>query len=269
LIGVVAGSGLVAQHQRQLDAQATHTAQTAGTGNANATAQAQARATAAARAAAAATATAVFTIPTATGTAALGDDVTTPPPPPDGAGTLVLSDPAPTCDQPIGPHWTTDNATKLTCDSAGHTVVTAQSSSQSACIGAMGTVIKDGYFSVIANPQSGAVILAFRQSNGQSNGTTVNIAGYLFQVDRANGTYGLFKLDAAEQVTTIKQGSLPGPLAQHFAVGALFKGGTLSLYINGQPLDTATDATFTQGWVGLCTDGTTTYRDVQAYSAAG
>jgi hypothetical protein len=263
LVAVIVGSGLIAQQQGQRQAQATQTAQAAA-------AQHGPTATVAAQTAAAATATAVFAFPTATGTAPIGADVTIPPPPPDGAGTLVLRDPAPKCDQPTGPNWTKDDNTGFNCDSSGHPTLTAQSSSQSACIEQQTTVIGDGYLSAIADPQSGGATLAFRQGAGQtsSNGTatSTNVTGYLFKVDKAAGAFVLASVDAAGQATTIKGGTLPSQLAQHFAIGVLFKGSAITMFINGTQLATATDSAFGSGWIGLCGDGTVTYSDVQAFS---
>ncbi len=267
LLGVVGGSGLVAQHQRQLDAQATQTEQTEQT----VAAQRGPAQTVAAQTAAVATATAAFNFPTATGTASIGADMTMPPPPPDGAGTLALQDPIPTCDQPKGPTWTVDeNTSTPTCTGSGVTF-SAQSPTASACIEQQTTMIADGYLSAIADPQSGGVTLAFRQGTGQTstNGTatTTNVTGYLFKVDKSANGFVLASVDATNHVTQIKGGTLPDQLAQHFAIGVLFKGSAITLYINGTELDTAADSAFTHGWIGLCTDGTVTYSDVQAYNA--
>jgi serine/threonine protein kinase len=277
LIGVIGGSGLVAQHQRQLNAQATQTAQSIGAAHAAATARAQAQATAAAQTAIAATATATFEVPTSTATIPPASDVTTPPAAPSGAGTLLVSDPRPTCDQPSGPTWLTDNATSATCDQAGFPVVAAQSATQSACIElttqgtgsqAQPLNVKDGYFSAIADAQSGGAILAFRVGNGQTTGSTTNHTAYFFKVDKANKGYALARIGADGQATILKQDALSVALGQHFALGALYQGGSITLYVNGQQIAALSDTTFTQGWVGLCTDGTTQYRDIQVYSAS-
>lgn len=267
LVGVVGASGLLSGHQQQTNAQATQTAQAQAGAQAGATARANASATAAAQTAAAATAAASLTVLTATGTATLDADVMVPPPPPSGAGALVLQDPAPTCDQPQGPTWIKDNATNVTCDASGHPLVAAQTANQSACIEQQATVITDGYLSAIVAPQSGGAILSFRAAVGQTTGNAHNVSTYYFKVDRSQGVYGFFKINAAGQPTTIKSGGLASPLAQHFAMGALFKGSAITLYINGQQIAAATDATFTQGWIGLCTDGAVTYSNVQAFKA--
>jgi hypothetical protein len=265
LVGVVGGPGLIAQHQRQAQAQATHTAQTAAAQNGPTR-------TALAQTAAAATATAVFTFPTATGTAAISADMTQPPPPPDGAGALVFQDPAPTCDQPTGPVWMLDNDTSVNCGTAGPTL-SAQSPPVSACIEQPTAIIADGYVSAIANPRSGGATLAFREGTGQITGTgtaaTTNVTGYLFKVDATNDAFVLASVDAAGHATMIKGGSLPLPLAQHFAISVLFVGSTITMYINGTQIATADNATYSHGYFGICTDGVVAFSDVQAYSAKG
>ena len=268
LIAVLIGSNLIGQRQQQTQAQSTRTAQTATA--ARQTAAAQTTATSATTPTTTATTTAT-TSASPTSTPVMSADMTTPPPPPAGAGTNVLTDPAPGCDQAQAT-WTKDNATGFACNSAGLPTITAQSSSQSACIEQPTTILADGYFEVIAQPQSGGAILAFREGNGQSSSTatvtTTNITGYFFKVDRSAGNYALARFDASGQATIVKQGHLPASLAPHFALGVLFKGGAITLYINGVQLDSATDTTFTSGYIGLCTDGMVTFSHAQAYTAS-
>lgn len=272
--GVVGASGLLALHQRQIAAQSTATAQALATTQARAAAtfagataqaqtQAQAHETAAAQTVAAATA---FAIPTATATANIGGDMTSPPQPPADVGSQVLNDPAPTCDQPAGPTWKVDTQTQVTCNSAGYPTVRAQSTTQLACIEQQSTTLANGYFSAIASPESGGVILAFRENAGQTSGNTTTVSGYLYKVDRTNDAYGLFAISASGTAMTIKVGQLTTPLASDFSAGVQFSGSQMALYINGQKIDTASDSTFTQGWLGLCSDGTVTFRDAQAYN---
>jgi serine/threonine protein kinase len=272
LVAVIGASGLVARHQRQLNAESTQTAQ-AGT-----TAQAHAS-QAASQTAAAATATAIFKVPTATATMPIAADDTTPPPAPTGAGTLLISDPAPSCDQPAGPDWVKDNNTNVVCDGAGFPTISAQSSSSAACVeltqANQGTAtpaaalnVANGYFAAIADTQGGTAILAFRVGNGQTTGSTTNRTEYQYVIDKANNIYALGSIDATGKGTVVKQGALPARPNTHFAMGVLFNGSAITLYLNGQQIATTTDSTFTQGWVGLCTTGTTEFRDAQIYQAS-
>jgi hypothetical protein len=43
----------------------------------------------------------------------------------------------------------------------------------------------------------------------------------------------------------------------------------MTLYINGVKLAAPTDATYSTGWIALCTTGQTTFSKAQVYSVGG
>ncbi len=261
LVALVGGGGLLAQRQQQINAQATQTA------NAQ---TAQGRATASASAVRA-TQTAAAQIPTATAQPTTGSDVTSPPPAPDGvAATPVLSDLTPTCDGVAT--WVTDvPSTTVQCRGDGWVTVTTDTASNPlGCIEQQTTKLADGYTSVLVNPDKGRVVLGFRESLGQSVGNnTFRVLGYYFLVDPAQQTFQLYKTDDSGNTTSITSGAIGTKLAAHFALGVLFKGEAMTLYVNGQQVGTASDSTYTQeGWMALCTEGSTAFRAAQLYPLA-
>jgi Tfp pilus assembly protein PilV len=270
LVGLLAGTGLLNARQQQVRAEATAAAQTG-------TASTFAGKTAGAQTAAAATAAAAFAIPTATAAADIDTDMTSPPQAPPGVGAIQFSDPAPLCEQ-AGPPWVVDDQTDHACPSGGGgVVVAAKSNSTLACVEQHSTAFTDGYISVLASsadqggasPPAGDVVLGFRLNTGQSNGSTLQITGYYFKIEPQSALYTLYKIDSGGASTPISTGSLPKSVAAHFAPGALFKGNTLTLYVNGlqiaQPLS---DGAYTKGWIGLCTASSATFKDVQVYGLA-
>jgi len=89
--------------------------------------------------------------------------------------------------------------------------------------------------------------------------------GMLFHVENTNpneyyefdvaqdGTYGLYKADAG-QFTTMTGGSNPAihrGLNQTNVMGVVVQGSKITLYVNGQPVDTVTDSTFSHGQIGV------------------
>jgi eukaryotic-like serine/threonine-protein kinase len=258
LIALVGGGGLLAQRQQQLNAQAAQTA-TASTVSGRATASASA---------VRATRTAAAQIPTATAQPTAGSDVTSPPPAPDGvAATPALSDLTPTCDG--GAPWVTDvPSTKAQCRSDGWVTVTTDTPTNPlGCIEQQTTKLADGYASVLVNPDKGRVVLGFRESLGQSVGdNTFTVLGYYFLVDPSQQAFQLYKTDDSGKTQSITSGSIGTKLAEHFALGVLFKGDAITLYVNGQQVGTGTDSTYTQeGWMALCTEGDTAFRAAQLY----
>jgi hypothetical protein len=132
----------------------------------------------------------------------------------------------------------------------------------------------DGFVTAIAQPTKGAVVLGFRQGEGNSNGSLVNITGYYFQIDPATNSYALYSANADGQHNTFASGPLNGTLNVHFAIGVLYQGDKITPYINGIALPTATDTAFTDGWMALCTSGIsgapgeTTYTNALMYPLA-
>ncbi|HET9981722.1 MAG TPA: protein kinase [Ktedonobacterales bacterium] len=280
LVGIVGAGGYIFQQQQaQKSAQQTQTAQTASAATANAQADATAHADATQTAVAQITPN-ITPIPSPTGLpSGIGQDVTTPPPPPaDVQATLVLSDPSPTCNGAAST-WTKSSATDVSCPDGGGVTVTTTAPKTLGCISQQSLVQTDGYLTVIAQPPSGpsvnqpldnSVVLAFRQGQGtaQDNGG-FNVTGYYYAVDPNSNTYSFYTVDSGGVPHTITNGSLGGKLAQHFAISALYQGGQITMYINGVKVATVTDATYSSGWIGLCTAGQTTFSKAQVYKVGG
>ncbi|HEY1389622.1 MAG TPA: serine/threonine-protein kinase [Ktedonobacterales bacterium] len=277
LVGIVGAGGLIFQQQQNQHAQQTRTAQQTAGAQANATTAAQ-TAVAAITATAAAAQRTPFA--TATGTPTdIGQDVTTPPAPPDGvdAKNPLISDPSPFCpqdQQPTTP-WDKSNDVTPTCPNGGGDGVDLATPANSlGCIQRTGVPQTDGFVTAIAQPTKGAVVLGFRQGEGNSNGNLVNIKGYYFQVDPATNSYALYSVDADGKQNTFASGPLNGTLNAHFAIGVLYKGSQITPYINGIALPPATDTAIPSGWMALCTSGIsgasgeTTYTNALMYPLA-
>jgi len=266
LLALLGGTGLLGLRQQQQQAQATASAQTATAAAGGGTASPSASATGSTATAGSSTAVASTAIPIASGTPDVGADMSFPPAPPPGTGASVspLPDPYPTCDHPAGPSWQKDDQTTVSCAPDGGVRVVAQSASALACIEQHAASSANGYVDVLAGPQSGDPVLGFRLGTVSGGGGTQQVIGYYFRVIPSNDSWVLYRINADGSSHTIQQGALNKPLAAHFALGATYKGGTITLYINGvQIVAPISDATFTQGWMGLCTTGVTTFKFAQ------
>ncbi|HEU5348466.1 MAG TPA: protein kinase [Ktedonobacterales bacterium] len=273
LIGVVGAGEFVVQRQQQRSAQATQTAHAVSTTSANA------QTTSAAQTAISLTATAGLTpqttlvpiaSPTATPTS-ISQDVTTPPPPPAGvSNSLVLSDPSPTCNQEPTTPWTKSNNVTTSCPDDGGVTIKATAQQSLGCISQQAVIQTDGYMTAIAQPVNGSVVLGFRQGNGTTQGAQTNITGYYYLVNPTTASYTIYSVDANGNPHSImsEPASIGGTPANHFAISVLYKGSQMTLYINGIPLKTVSDATYSSGWVALCTQGETTFSKVQVYKLA-
>ncbi|HEV7129382.1 MAG TPA: hypothetical protein VGN32_18250, partial [Ktedonobacterales bacterium] len=127
------------------------------------------------------------------------------------------------------------------------------------------------YISTIVTPKTGFVSLVFRESAVSAAtpgpGGTVNpIIGYYYLVDPFNAGYQLTRTDRVKSVTVIPNTPLAQKPATDFAMGVLAQGQQITLYVNGVPLSTITDAGMQSGGIGLCTSGDAIFRDVQVYS---
>ena len=274
LVGIVGAGGYIISQQGKQFAQQTQTAQTA---------TANAQATSAVQTSVALTATAGVTpniTPFATATATpngIGDDVTTPPPPPSGIPTtLILSEPSPTCNG-AGSTWVKSSDTDVSCPDGGGVQIKATAPSALACIQQQTTKPDDGYLTAIAQPPNGqtsqqtpnTVVLGFRQAPGNAQGNQFNVTGYYYAVNPDNNTYALYTVDSDGKTQSLANGSLGANLAHHFAVGVLYQGSQITLYINGIKVAAQTDTTFKTGWISLCTQGTMTFSKAQVYSVGG
>jgi hypothetical protein len=273
LVAIVGAGGLIVQQQQNQRAQQTKTAQQTASAQANSTTAAQTAVAAITATAAAAQRT---PIPSPTGTpTGIGQDVTTPPAPPDGvdAKNPMISDPSPSCGQTPTTPWEKSASVTTTCPDGGGVDLTTSVNSLG-CIQHKSPTQTDGFVTAIAQPTKGAVVLGFRQGEGNSNGSLVNITGYYFQVDPATNSYALYSADADGKQNTFASGPLNGTLNVHFAVGVLYHGNKITPYINGIALPTVTDTTFTNGWMALCTSGIsgasgeTTYTNALMYPLA-
>lgn len=89
--------------------------------------------------------------------------------------------------------------------------------------------------------------------------------GILFHVENTNpnkyyefdvaqdGSYGLYKADAGKYLT-LTSGSSPvihQGLNQINVMGVVVQGSKITLYVNGKPIDTVTDSTFSHGQIGV------------------
>jgi hypothetical protein len=63
----------------------------------------------------------------------------------------------------------------------------------------------------------------------------------------------------------LKQGQLIGTPPGTFTFGLMFQGTSLTPYVNGHAYPSVTDSTFTGGWVAICTDGASSFNNVQLY----
>ncbi len=268
-VGLLAAPGILNARQQAQQAAATQTALARATRSAGTTPSVSTTQTAVTTVTptASPTATPGYTIPTATAPAQIDTDIGSPPPAPPGTGSLLLSDPSPRCDSPPGPAWALADKTNYTCvaSSNGGVTVTAQSTSQIGCLEQQAQSPANAYVDVLTEQGSGAqdVVLGFRlATNGGS-------AGYYFKVMPASNSYDLYRLDSSNHKTDIKSDTLAKTLAAHFALGVTFKGGSITLYINGIQIAQINDSTFASGWVGLCSDSAATFRDVQISAAAG
>jgi hypothetical protein len=273
LVGIVGAGGLLVRQQQNQQAQQTRTAQQTASAQANSTTAAQ---TAVAAITATAAASKVTPIPSPTGTpTGIGQDVTTPPAPPDGvdANNPLISDPSPSCGQTPTTPWEKSASVTTTCTDGGGVDLTTPAGSLG-CIQRKDVKQADGFVTAIAQPTKGAVVLGFRQGEGNSNGSLVNITGYYFQIDPATNSYALYSANADGQHNTFASGPLNGTLNVHFAIGVLYQGDKITPYINGIALPTATDTAFTDGWMALCTSGIsgapgeTTYTNALMYPLA-
>jgi hypothetical protein len=169
------------------------------------------------------------------------------------------------CDSPSGPPWVLVDQTGITCvaSSDGGVTVAAKAAPRLGCIQQQTAAPASGYVDALAAPGSGNVVLGFRLA---ANGGR---AGYYFSVNPASNAYDLYRLDKDGNKSEIKSDTLPKTLAAHFDLGASFNGGSIALYINGNRIAQASDTTFSSGAMGLCSDGSATFRDARIFAAAG
>lgn len=255
LVGVLVGAQLLNMRQRQTD-QLKSTVTTSQTATASAPA-------------ATSTSTVAVAMTPCAGTQSSGQDCFPAAPVPIGAP--LLADRAPSCDGQPQYQWLATNFTKPACPAGGGLSLTATAQHTLACMNAQGVVASDGYVSATTEPASGQAVLAFREAKG-SGGDTYNITGYYFSISQAGSpapVYVLYSVDASGMSHTINQGTLSSPVAGPVTLGVLFQSKQLTLYINGQQVGSVSDPTYRQpGWVGVCTTGTSTFRDVQLYAPA-
>lgn len=218
---------------------------------------------------------AISPIATCGAASSIETNIACPPSPPVQVGQVIISSRIPEC-QSDGISWTKSDATKIDCDTdKNHLLITPTVPGQLACVNAQDISIADAYATVIAVPQSPAgssnVVLAFRQGTGNSiTGTpgTNHITGYYFGIYTGTNQYALYTIDASGTPHPVPNasGSLPGTLADSFALGVYYRGSTIQLYINNHLLTSTTNTTFTNGWIGLCADkGTVGFNDLQVY----
>jgi hypothetical protein len=268
LVGLVAAPGILNAREQQLEAQraaATQTALASGTSSAGTTPSVTTTQTTTGSPTVSPTATPNFAIPTATAPAQVDTDMGSPPPTPLGTGPQKLADPSPMCDSPPGPPWVLADQSGITCvaSSDGGVTVAAKAAPRLGCIEQQSAAQANGYVDALAAPGTGTVVLGFRLA--ASGGR----AGYYFSINPASDSYDLYRLDKDGNKTGIKSDTLPKALAAHFDLGASFNGGSIALYVNGNRIAQATDTAYSSGAMGLCSDGSATFRDARIFAAAG
>jgi hypothetical protein len=196
-------------------------------------------------------------------------DATCIPLPPVSVGTSLLDAPAPSCDR-SGISWSPSDNLNKSCGGQSSVTLTATSAGHLACLGDYTLSSGDGFASVFVASGSGAPVLAIRQREVSSGGNGFNITGYYFHVSPSTGQYTFYRIDANGAPTTVPVHTLQGPLAAHFVLGILYHSHSFTLYVNGVPVGTATDLTYTTGGFGICADqGSVTFRDAQVFPLAG
>jgi cytoskeletal protein RodZ len=254
LLTAVVGVGTYVNHQQQVAAQATQTAQA----NAALTQQAQASASPSVAPSASASASTTLTPSGPTATAA-------PATPPPGVGAAAFTSPAPTCDGQTSPTWTNDGA-KATCVGATQVDLASPHAGSLACLSAQAVSQNNGYVQATADPQSGKAEVGVRQGVGNTTtGTSFNITGYYLAVDPAQSAYVVYSVDANGAAKTLQQGQLTATPPHPFTFGLMFNGTSLTPYINGQAYSSVTDSAFSGGWTAICTDGSGSFSTVSLY----
>ena len=254
LIGVM-GSTLFLKLRQQSTAEATSTVSTSQTATASV-------------ASATATSTALVQITPCVGTPTAQQDCF--PTPPVPVGQPLLADHSPSCDAQSQYQWQATNFTTPDCPTGSGLSLTSTSPHSLACMNAQGVTAPDGYLGATVERKSGPAVLAFREAKG-SGGDTFNITGYYFAIGQGEATaplYTLYTIDAAGRSHILGDGTISASLASSVSMGIEFKGGQISLYVNGTRLGTFTDSTYSQGYIGVCTGGTAVFHDVQLYSPA-
>lgn len=258
LLTAVLGGGAYFSNQQRLAAAPTETAQAQATLTQQAQASVSPSATTATTATTGATSTPNGPTPT-----------TAPATPPPGAGSQVFTSPAPTCDGQATPVWTSDGA-KASCVSATQVDLVSPTAGSLACLSANGAAQNDGYLQTTVDPQSGKAEVGVRQGVGNTTtGTSFNITGYYLGVDSNSAAYVIYSVDAAGHSTIVRQGRLIGAPPHPFTFGLMFQGSALTPYVNGHAYPSVTDTTFSGGWVAICTDGASSFSNVQLYNVSG
>jgi serine/threonine protein kinase len=222
-----------------------------------------------------ATTTQTLALPTCTSVLAISDNANCiPAPPPSFTGTENLHEPSPGC-LPSAVTWTPFDNTNTRCSATNGTTIVATTSGQLGCLEAKSVLTSDGYASVLITRGTGSPVLVFRQGQVPSSGSpVVTSIGYFFEVSAtAQGDqYTFYRFDSTGS-TPIRNGLIPGQLADHFVMSVLYSGNMFTFYINGQTIGSATDLAtpaISNGWYGLCVDGgEASFRSAQNQSAAG
>jgi tRNA A-37 threonylcarbamoyl transferase component Bud32 len=266
LVAIIGGIGLAQRQSGGGNATATQTAQaqtaTAGTQpTATATASSTATGQPSVTVGPGGTATVVGPpapiVPFCQQALGLGDDATCVPRPPSAITSQpILFAPAPSCDGQGS--WTVAQSTNRDCSQRGTEGVVIAPTQPNAlgCVYAQSAITTSGYASILVHPSSGGdVVLGVLNSQSGGSGNVFYITGYYLQISAAQQSYRFYKELSGGEIDTIATNTLSGPLAAHFVVSVLYGGGNFTFYVNGNQVGTATDPTFTQGWLSLCASG--------------
>ena len=199
----------------------------------------------------------------------VSDDATCTPHPPSAipASTQpTVSDASPTC-LTNATAWTKATSTSTGC--AGSDGVIIQPTANAlGCLFAQQATATSGFASMFVKPADGSsAVLGILQNQVSTGGGNFLVDGYYLKiVAGASPQYVFYKVDTQGNNSVITSGAVSGSLAQHFVVGVLFGQGNFTLYINGQQIGTASDSTFTSGWLSLCAQsGSVAVKDALLY----
>lgn len=262
LLTAVIGGGayLKGQQQQQQQQQAAQETQTA---------QANAALTQAAQSSSTSAATTPVVSATTSATASGPTATVAPVTPPPGVGSELFAWPAPKCDNTAGPTWTSDGA-NISCVGRTRVDLVAPQAGSLACLSANAISQSDGYLQTTADPATGKAAVGVRQGVGNTTtGTSFYITGYYLAVDPNASAYVVYSVDASGKATILQQAQLTATPPHPFTFGLMFNGTSLTPYINGQAYSSITTATFSTGWVAICTDGSGTFSDVRLYQLGG
>src|SRR5579884_3083354 len=169
----------------------------------------------------------------------LNAGITNPYPP--HSGTLVMNDPL--SDNSLGYSWAEGNFGQGACTFTGGNYQVRASSQLSFCLSGankFSDFVFDVQMSILQGDEGGIV---FRADGNQGN-------YYLFHINMG-GAYALDVYHGEVPGNTLNSGIVQMDLHQKAEIGVSAIGSTITLYINGQQIDSVNDNTYSQGEIGV------------------